>query len=81
MSGRGEWERMATAGAVHREAMQPQYSLITLTVSDPELPLLDVPLIVEDLLMLARQLAETGAPTEVLEEILNHVAALREGSD
>ena len=50
-------------------------------MSDPELPLPDVPLIVEDLLMKARQLADRGAPTELVEDILDHVAALREGSD
>lgn len=44
-----------------------------------ELPLPDVPLIVEDLLRQARQLADAGAPKQALEEILDHVAALREG--
>lgn len=48
-------------------------------MSDPELPLPDVPLIVEDLLMQARELAHSGAPTEAIEAILDHVAALREG--
>ena len=48
-------------------------------MSDLELPLIDVPLIVEDLLMRARQLAESGAPTEAVVAILDHVAALREG--
>lgn len=48
-------------------------------MTEPALPLPDVPLIVEDLLMQVRQLADAGAPTEVVEEILDHVAALREG--
>ena len=39
----------------------------------------DVPLIVEDLLCQARQLADSGAPTEAVKAILDHVAALREG--
>lgn len=43
------------------------------------LPLPDVPLIVEDLLMEAQQLADANAPREALEEILGQVAALREG--
>ena len=46
---------------------------------EPELPLPDVPLIVEDLLMHARQLAEAGAPNEAVEKILDHVVAVREG--
>jgi len=50
-------------------------------VSEPRSPLADVPLIVEDLLMRARQLTDTSATIEVVEEILDHVAALREGSD
>ena len=50
-------------------------------MSQPELPLPDVLLIVEDLLMQARLFADTGAPIEVVEEILDHVAALRVGSD
>ena len=50
-------------------------------LKEPQLPFPDVPLIVEDLLMQARQLAGTGATIEVVEEILDHVAALREGSD
>lgn len=41
--------------------------------------LADVPLIAQDLLCQARQLAESGAPPEVVRLILDHVAALREG--
>ena len=44
-----------------------------------ELPAPDVPLIVEGLLWHARQLADFGAPTEAVEALLDHVAALREG--
>lgn len=42
-------------------------------------PLRDVPLIVEGLLLEAKQLADSGAPTEAVKAILDHVAALREG--
>jgi hypothetical protein len=74
----GEWESIATPGAAHPEVRQPHDPGVTV-VSDPELPLPDVPLIVEDLLMQASQLAGAGAPNEALEEIFDHVAALREG--
>lgn len=43
------------------------------------LPLPDMPLIVEVLLIQAEQLSDVGAPTAAIEEILDHVAALREG--
>lgn len=49
------------------------------SVGDRELPLPDVPLIVEYLLVQANKLAVAGAPHEAIEEILNHVTALREG--
>lgn len=39
----------------------------------------DVPLIVEDFLCQARQLADSGAPTEAVKAVLDHAAALREG--
>jgi len=39
----------------------------------------DAPLIAEDLLCQARQLADSGAPTKAVKVILDHVAALREG--
>lgn len=48
-------------------------------MSESQLQLPDVPLIIEDLLLQARQLADAGAPTDVVEAILDHVAALREG--
>jgi len=40
-----------------------------------------LPLILEELLMRAKWLADSGAPTEAIDEILDHVAALREGRD
>lgn len=48
-------------------------------VSEPELLLPDVPLIIEELLIQAKRLADYGAPTESVEAILDHVTALREG--
>lgn len=48
-------------------------------MSEPELRLPDVPLIVEGLLVQAKRLAEAGAPMETIERILDHIAALREG--
>ena len=45
------------------------------------LPLPDVPLIIEDLLVRAKQLADAGAYREAIEEILDHAAALRDGLD
>lgn len=50
-----------------------------LAAVSPELLLPDVPLIVEDLLMQAKRLADAGAPTESIDEILDHIAALRDG--
>ncbi|MBK8459302.1 MAG: hypothetical protein IPL43_03050 [Micropruina sp.] len=44
-----------------------------------EARLADVPLIVEDVLCQARRLADSGAPTEVIKAVLDHVADLREG--
>lgn len=48
-------------------------------MTEPTLPLPDTPLIIEDLLLQAQQLADTGAPHEAIDELLDHVAALREG--
>lgn len=48
-------------------------------MSGPALPLPDVPLIIEDLLLQARKLADSGALYEAIEAVLDHVAALREG--
>ena len=42
------------------------------------LPLPAVPLIIEDLLLQARQLADTDAPREAIDEILARVDALRD---
>lgn len=50
-------------------------------MTEPELPTPDVPLIIEDLLTQVRQLADYGAPPQAIEEILDNVAALREGRD
>jgi hypothetical protein len=46
---------------------------------EPEFPLADAALIVEDLLLQARTMAESEAPSETIKAILDHVAALREG--
>lgn len=48
-------------------------------MTEPTLPLPDVPLIIEDLLAQAKQLADAGAPREAIDELLDHVAALRDG--
>jgi hypothetical protein len=48
-------------------------------VSELERLVPDVLLLVEDLLLQARQLADSGAPAEAVEAILDHVTALREG--
>lgn len=49
-------------------------------MTELKLPLPDVPLIVEDLLVRANQMADAGAGREAIDEILDHVAALREGT-
>lgn len=48
-------------------------------MTEPVRPLPDVPLIIEDLLLEAQQLADAGAPCEAIDEILDQVADLREG--
>ena len=48
-------------------------------MTEPVLPLPDVPLIFEDLLLQADRLADAGADSEAIEEFLDQVAALREG--
>lgn len=50
-------------------------------MTEPVLPLPDVPLIIEGLLVRAKQLADAGAHREAIEEILDQVAALRDGLD
>lgn len=50
-----------------------------LTVSEPELPSPDIPLMVEGLLGQARTLVECRAPIETVKAILDHIAVLREG--
>ena len=41
-------------------------------MTEPVLPLPDVPLMIEDLPVRARQLADAGAHREAIEEILDH---------
>ena len=48
-------------------------------MTEPVLPLPDVPLIIEDLLSQAKQLADAGEHRKAVDELLDHVAALREG--
>ena len=48
-------------------------------MTEPVLPLPDIPLIIEDLIAQAKQLADAGAGREAIDEILDQVAALREG--
>lgn len=48
-------------------------------MTEPTLPLPDVPLIIEDLLVRAMQLADAGAHGKAIDEILDQVAALRDG--
>ena len=48
-------------------------------MTEPVLPLPDVPLIIDDLLFRAKQLADAGVRREAIEEILDQVAALRDG--
>ena len=50
-------------------------------MTESVLPLTDVPLIIEDLLARAKQLADAVARREAIEEILDQVAALRDGLD
>ena len=47
-------------------------------MNEPMLPLPALPLIIEDLLLQARQLADTDAPREAIDEILARVDALRD---
>lgn len=50
-------------------------------MTEPDLPLRDVPLIVEHLLAGLKQLVDSGAPNESVEALLDHIASLREGRD
>lgn len=52
----------------------PRGDLGVAAVKAHGLPLPDVPLLID-----ARRLADAGGPNEVVEAILDHVAALREG--
>lgn len=62
-----------------REAWVEGAPAVDSAAVNEELPLADVPLIVEEFLMRAKRLAAAGAPTEAIEDLLDHVAALREG--
>lgn len=75
-----EGESVAAVVEVHHEAT-PEGHFPSDGFGESELqpPLADVPLIVEDLLLRAKRLADAGAPTEGIEKILERVAALREG--
>ena len=70
---------------MHRDPDDPavagprEHDLVVPAVSEREVFLPDVPLIVEDLLNRAKRLADSCAPTAAIEAILDHVAALREG--
>lgn len=79
----GEWQIISFPGAAPRVVMRPHDPPDhgDPAVSEPELPLPDVPLIAEDLLKQARRLADSGAPTEAVKAILDHLAALRDGFD
>lgn len=77
-----EGEPVATIVEVHQQATPlGDFPYEDLGVSEHERLLPDVPLIVEDLLLQARLLADTGAPTEVVEDILDYAASLREDRD
>lgn len=80
---RRSWEESNMAsGLGHREAMEPlDFATTVRAVSDHERRVPDVPLIIEDLLVRAKQLADAGAPREAIEEALDQVAALRDGLD
>jgi len=78
----GEWESIESPSAAIREVLPPSApDHRAAAVSDSDVPLRYVPLIVEGLLMQVRQLADGGARTEAVVEILNHVAAMREGRE
>lgn len=73
-------DRGSVTGADLRlERPNPHAMRCDAAVSEPELLLPDVPLIVEDLLWQARHLADLGAPIETVNAILDHVVAVREG--
>lgn len=70
-----------TTLAVERDGMPARNIQSGVEVKALEFPLADLLLIVEDLILRAGALAQSGAPTEWIEAILDHVAALREGSE
>lgn len=75
-----EWGPVAKPGAsTRRPVVRVTARRRGDSVSEPDLSLPDAPLIVEYLLVKAKWLAASGAPSESVEAILDHVAALREG--
>jgi hypothetical protein len=70
----------ATLVQVDQEGMAAHHSPTGVAaLREDERRLADVLLIAENLLLQARRLAESGAPQEAVEAILDQVAALREG--
>lgn len=76
---RREWRTDATSVAGRQESVPAHDVGRGVARDEPPLGLVDIPLIVEDLLVQTRSLAESGAPSEAIEAILDHVASLREG--
>ncbi len=60
-------------------ARSPDHAHGVQAVTEPMLQPPDVPLIVEELLAQAQHLADTGAPREAIDALLDHVDAIREG--
>lgn len=77
-----EWESVAALPRTLRESFR-RYDVPATNgssaTSEPDFTPRDLPLIVEDLLVRAKQFADSGAQSEAIEEILDLVAALREG--
>lgn len=69
--GRGHSGTLAAARVDHGQGV--------LAVTEHTLPLPDTPLIIEDLLVRAEQMTDAGAGREAIDELLDQVAALREG--
>lgn len=66
--------------ALFKERMPaPQIPRGSAADNELERPFADLPLIVEDLLLQAKALAESGAPTGAVGAVLEYAAALREG--
>lgn len=76
---RNSFDEVPAACNATKDAYRQLLALDPRAVSEAQLPLPDVLLIAEDLLLQARRLAESGAPQEAVLAILDQVAALREG--